>query len=93
MTRKPLVRCFECKAWQAMQGKLHKRIRMLLRYTAGTGLFNQQYSHISAIALASVLGAELILPPGVHPCMSDSESCFQCLLALYLHEYLGTRKE
>ena len=40
---------------------------MLLRYTAGTGLFNQQYSHISAIALASVLGAELILPPGVHP--------------------------
>lgn len=50
-----------------MQGRLHKRIRMVLQYTAGTGLFNQHYSHISAIALASVLGAELILPPGVHP--------------------------
>ena len=59
-----------------MQGKLYKRIRMLLRYTAGTGLFNQQYSHISAIALASVLGAELILPPGVHPSISDNEYRF-----------------
>ncbi|KAK9827655.1 hypothetical protein WJX81_004166 [Elliptochloris bilobata] len=47
------------------EGRLHKRVRVLLRYTAGTGLINQHYSHISAIALAAVLGAELVLPPGV----------------------------
>ncbi|KAK9827681.1 hypothetical protein WJX81_007940 [Elliptochloris bilobata] len=47
------------------EGRLHKRVRILLRYTAGTGLINQHYSHISAIALAATLGAELVLPPAV----------------------------
>ena len=51
----------------AQQGRLYKPVRVLLRYTAGTGLINQHYSHISAIALAATLGAELVLPPGVRP--------------------------
>jgi hypothetical protein len=49
------------------QGRLCKRVRLLLRYTAGTGLINQHYSHISVFALAAVLGAEVVLPPGVRP--------------------------
>ncbi len=49
------------------QGRLCKRVRLLLRYTAGTGLINQHYSHIAAFALAAVLGAEVVLPPGVRP--------------------------
>jgi hypothetical protein len=36
-----------------------------MRYTACTGLINQHYSHIAAFALATVLGAELVLPPAV----------------------------
>jgi len=36
---------------------------VLLRYTACTGLINQQYSHIAAFSLAAVLGAEIVLPP------------------------------
>ncbi|PSC70539.1 alternative oxidase [Micractinium conductrix] len=47
------------------QGRPYKRLRVLLRYTACTGLINQQYSHIAAFALAAALGAELVLPPAV----------------------------
>ena len=42
---------------------MYKRLRVLLRYTACTGLINQQYSHIAAFSLAAVLGAEIVLPP------------------------------
>ena len=45
------------------QGRIYKRLKVLLRYTACTGLINQQYSHIAAFALAAVLGAEIVLPP------------------------------
>ena len=62
------VSAFLQPPWHAArQGRLYKRVRVLLRYTAGTGLINQHYSHISAIALAATLGAELVLPPGVRP--------------------------
>ena len=47
------------------QGYVYRRLRVVLRYTACTGLINQQYSHIAAFALAAVLGAELVLPPAV----------------------------
>lgn len=41
-----------------------RRYRVRLRYTACTGLVNQQYSHIAAFTLAAVLGAaEVHLPP------------------------------
>lgn len=39
--------------------------RVLLRYTACTGLINQQYSHIAAFALASMLRADIMLPPAI----------------------------
>jgi hypothetical protein len=45
------------------EGRVYKRLRVLLRYTACTGLINQQYSHIAAFSLAAVLGAEIVLPP------------------------------
>ena len=47
------------------EGYVYRRLRVMLRYTACTGLINQQYSHIAAFALAAVLGAELVLPPAV----------------------------
>lgn len=47
------------------QGRFYKRLRVLLRYTACTGLINQQYSHIAAFALSAVLGAEIVLAPAV----------------------------
>ena len=46
-------------------GMIYKRLRVLLRYTACTGLINQHYSHIAAFSLCAVLGAELVLPPAV----------------------------
>lgn len=45
------------------EGRLYKRTRLILRYTACTGLMNQQYSHVAAFALAISLGAEIVLPP------------------------------
>ena len=47
------------------EGRFYKRLRVLLRYTACTGLINQQYSHIAAFSLSAVLGAELVLAPAV----------------------------
>lgn len=41
-----------------------RRYRLHLRYTACTGLVNQQYSHIAAFTLAAALGvSEVHLPP------------------------------
>ena len=47
------------------EGRVYKRIRVVRRYTACTGLINQHYSHIAAFSLAAMLGAELVLPPAV----------------------------
>ncbi|KAK9810163.1 hypothetical protein WJX72_005905 [[Myrmecia] bisecta] len=47
------------------EGRVYKRLRVLLRYTACTGLINQHYSHIAAFSLSAVLGAEIVLPPAV----------------------------
>eukprot|EP00887_Chlorella_sp_A99_P002549 scaffold6.g2549.t1 len=47
------------------EGRLYRRVRVMLRYTACTGLINQHYSHIAAFSLAAVLGAEIVLPPAV----------------------------
>ena len=44
------------------EGRIYQHLRIIVRYTACTGLINQQYSHISAFVLAAALGAELILP-------------------------------
>ncbi len=40
--------------------------RLLLRYTACTGLINQQYSHIAAFSLAAALRADIVLSPAAH---------------------------
>ncbi|GAB4814797.1 hypothetical protein N2152v2_001843 [Parachlorella kessleri] len=48
--------------------------RILLRYTACTGLINQQYSHIAAFTLAAVLRADIVLPPAV--CRDSFEHYF-----------------
>ena len=38
---------------------------VLLRYSVCQELFNQMYAHMSALILADVLGADIVLPPSV----------------------------
>ena len=47
------------------EGRIYKRLKVLMHYTACTGLINQHYSHIAAFTLASAIGAELVLPPAL----------------------------
>ena len=47
------------------KGLVYTKFRIIVRYTACTGLINQQYSHIAAFALAAALDSELVLPPAV----------------------------
>lgn len=51
--------------WGRAEHRLYHRIRVLLRYTACTGLINQHYSHIAAFTLAAAVHAELVLAPAV----------------------------
>jgi hypothetical protein len=44
------------------EGRVHKRIPLVLRYTACGGLMNQHYSHLAALVMAVSLGADVILP-------------------------------
>ncbi len=53
------------KAFGHGEGRLCKRLRVLLRYTACTGLINQHYSHIAAFVLSAALQSEIVLPPAV----------------------------
>ncbi|BDA41859.1 hypothetical protein COCOBI_02-6540 [Coccomyxa sp. Obi] len=53
------------RAFGRAEGRLHKQVRVLLRYTACTGLMNQHYSHIAAFALSAALKLEIVLPPAV----------------------------
>ena len=48
-----------------LEGRVCKRLKVLLHYTACTGLINQHYSHIAAFTLSSAIGAELVLAPGL----------------------------
>lgn len=48
-------------------------LRVILRYTACTGLVNQLYCHISAISLARAMEVELVLPPAVKLDAKQSE--------------------
>lgn len=52
-------------AWGRAEGRVHKRLRVILRYTACTGLINQHYSHIAAFVLSYALRSEIVLPPAV----------------------------
>ena len=58
------------------QGRVARRLRVILRYTACTGLINQHYSHIAAFTLAALVGAELVLPPAV--CRDSFGHYFRC---------------
>ena len=44
---------------------LPKAPRIILRYMACAGLFNQHYSHIAALTLAAALDATLVMAPAV----------------------------
>jgi len=44
-------------------GRAAARLDAVVRYTACTGLINQHYSHIAALALATRIGADVVLPP------------------------------
>lgn len=60
------VRAMQCNFLPWAQGRVGRRLQVVLRYVAGTGLINQHYSHIAALSLAAVLGAEVVLPPAMH---------------------------
>ena len=47
------------------EGRVYRRLRVLLHYTACTGLIRQLYSHTAAFVLAAATGAELVLPPAL----------------------------
>lgn len=47
----------------AAEGRLYRPVHKLVRYTACTGLFNQYYSHVAALALAATLRADVYFPP------------------------------
>lgn len=44
------------------EGRIYKRIPVVMRYTACGGLMNQHYSHLAAMTVAASLGADLVLP-------------------------------
>eukprot|EP01024_Parvocaulis_polyphysoides_P030102 TRINITY_DN2734_c2_g1_i1.p1 TRINITY_DN2734_c2_g1~~TRINITY_DN2734_c2_g1_i1.p1 ORF type:complete len:550 (-),score=34.20 TRINITY_DN2734_c2_g1_i1:2-1651(-) len=46
-------------------GYVPRKINMVLRYTACSGLVNQQYAHIASLSIALLLGAKLIMPPSL----------------------------
>jgi hypothetical protein len=48
------------------EGRKYARPRVMLRYTACQGLFNQMYAHLNALVLAEYLGADVVLPPSVY---------------------------
>ncbi|KAL4423751.1 hypothetical protein ABPG75_001052 [Micractinium tetrahymenae] len=48
--------------------------RILLRYMACMGGFNQLYSHVAALTLAAALGADVVLPPALARETYDSKS-------------------
>ena len=53
-------------------------VRLALRFPVSGGLMNQHYSHIHAFALSAMLGAELVLPPGVRrSSFEDKTSLFK----------------
>ena len=47
------------------EGRMFRRPKLILHYTACGGLTNQIYSHIPAFVLGEALGAELVLPPAL----------------------------
>jgi hypothetical protein len=49
-----------------LEDRHYKRRPVMLRYSACQGLFNQMYAHMSALILADVLGADIVLPPSVY---------------------------
>eukprot|EP01026_Neomeris_dumetosa_P053225 TRINITY_DN4750_c0_g1_i4.p1 TRINITY_DN4750_c0_g1~~TRINITY_DN4750_c0_g1_i4.p1 ORF type:complete len:572 (-),score=35.73 TRINITY_DN4750_c0_g1_i4:258-1760(-) len=45
------------------EGRIPRKMNMIVRYTTCGNIVEQQYSHMSAIALSTLLGAKLIMPP------------------------------
>lgn len=53
----------------ARQGRLYRRLPLILHYShapdcGDRGLMNQQYSHLAALSLGLLLGADVCVPPG-----------------------------
>ncbi|GAB4821695.1 hypothetical protein N2152v2_008741 [Parachlorella kessleri] len=47
------------------EGRIFRRMPMLLSYRVGSGLCNQLYIHLTALAVARQLGADLLVPPAL----------------------------
>ncbi len=48
-----------------IEGRIYRRVPTTLRYKVLGGLCNQLYSHLSVLALAATMGAEVIVPPAL----------------------------
>ena len=61
----PALAAAHYAAYGRREGRVYRRVAVVLRYTACGGLFNQHYSHVAALSLALALGADVILPAAV----------------------------
>lgn len=61
----------------AGEGRIYKRLSVVLRYEICNGLFNQHYAHINALTIALLLGADIVLPSAK---MRDSFAKFYSLI-------------
>lgn len=53
-------------SWSGLQQPARRsNPRIILRYMACMGGFNQLYSHVAALTLAAALGADVVLPPAL----------------------------
>jgi hypothetical protein len=49
-----------------LEGRIYRRLPMLVRYTSCGGILQQHYSHLAALTIASALGADAALPFALH---------------------------
>jgi hypothetical protein len=47
------------------EGRVYRRLHVLLRYSTCGSVMHQHYAHISGMALAAALGADAMLPPSL----------------------------
>jgi hypothetical protein len=49
-----------------VEGRVYRRLSMLVRYTACGNIMQQHYSHVAALTIAASLGADAVLPYAFH---------------------------
>lgn len=47
------------------EGRVYRRLHVLLRYSTCGSVMHQHYAHVSGLAIAAALGADAMLPPSL----------------------------